>query len=312
MSKAADVISWKTWKWALAGLLAAATTGRSAEPNPAAPSAIVLTRCTLEFEQTTLLGAAQMGVVAEMLVKPGDQVKAGQVLGRLFDAELRAELELRRTEAESDIEIRLGEAKLALAMSKLKASEALGKRNLISTEELTTHKLDARAAELEIEAARHKRHLAVLTSRQVEATILAREFVSPHDAIVVMVNKRKGEAVAPNEPVLRLVGAATVRVTGYVDVGDAWQVRAGQLVRVKAEISGAELPIEDEVFTGRIEYVDPEINAENQTCKVVAIVANTDGLLRAGLEARMELTQDAGPADLSDARRLPLGPNVKR
>jgi cobalt-zinc-cadmium efflux system membrane fusion protein len=312
MSKAADVISQKTWKWTLAALLATAATGRSAEPNSAAPSAIVLSRCTLEFEQTTLLGAAQMGVVSEMLVKPGDRVKAGQVLGRLFDAELRAELELRRTEAQSDIEIRLGEAKLALAMSKLKASEALGKRNLISTEELTTHKLDARAAELEIEAARHKRHLAVLTSRQVEATILAREFVSPHDAIVVLVNKRKGEAVAPNEPVLRLVGAATVRVTGYVDVGDAWQVRAGQLVRVKAEISGAELPIEDEVFTGRIEYVDPEINAENQTCKVVAIVANKDGLLRAGLEACMEIMPDAAPADLSDARRLPLGSDVKR
>jgi RND family efflux transporter MFP subunit len=282
------------------------------EPKPAAPSAIVLSRCTLEFEQTTLLGAAQMGVVSEMLVKPGDQVTVGQVLGRLFDAELRAELDLRRAEAESDIEIRLGEAKLALAMSKLKASEALGKRNLISTEELTTHKLDARAAELEIEAARHKRHLAVLTSRQVEATILTREFVSPHDGIVVMVNKRKGEAVAPNEPVLRLVGAATVRVTGHVDVSDAWQVRAGQLVRVKAEIPGAELPIENEVFTGRIEYVDPEINAENQTCKVVAIVANKDGLLRAGLEARMEITPDAAPADLGDARRLPLDANVRR
>jgi cobalt-zinc-cadmium efflux system membrane fusion protein len=285
-------LSLPTLTCALVAVLAAAAAGwaAAAEPKPERPGSIVLTRCTLEFEQTTLLGAAQMGVVSEMLVKPGDRVKAGQVLGRLFDAELRAELELRRAEAESDIEIRLGEAKLALAMSKLKASEALGKRNLISTEELTTHKLDAQSATLEIEAARHKRHLAVLTSRQVEATILAREFVSPHDGIVVMVLKRKGESVAPNESVLRLVSAETVRVTGYLDVGDAWQVKAGQRVQVKPEVSGAELPIEDEVFAGRIEHVDPEINAENQTCKVVAIVENKGGLLRAGLEARMEIT----------------------
>jgi RND family efflux transporter MFP subunit len=322
MSKGAEAMLRRTWKWPLAAMVAAAVTvslsvlSRSAEPNPdpAAPSPIVLSRCTLEFEQTTLLGAAQMGVVSEMFVKPGDTVKAGQVLGRLFDADVRAELEVRRAEADSDIEVRLGEAKLAVAMSKLKASEALGKRNLISSEELTTHKLDARSATLEIEAAQHKRHLAVLASRQVEASMAAREFVSPHDAIVVMVLKRKGESVAPNESVLRLVGAASVRVTGYLDVADAWQVRAGQLVRVRPEISGAELPIEDEVFTGRIEYVDPEINPENQTCKVVAIVANKGGLLRAGLEARMEITPEAlpPPADLSNARKMPFDPDVKR
>jgi len=146
-----------------------------------------------------LLGAAQLGVVSEILVKPGDRVKAGQVLGRLFDAELRADLELRRAEAESDTDIRLGEAKLALALSKLRASEALSKRNLMSAEELMTHKLDAQTAELEIEAARHRRHIASLASRQVEAMLLSREFVSPHDGIVVTVLKHKGESLAPNE-----------------------------------------------------------------------------------------------------------------
>jgi len=71
-------------------------------------------------------------------------------------------------------------------------------------------------------------------------------------------------------------------VTGFLDIGDVWRTRAGQVVRVTPEISGAELSIEDRVFTGRIEYVDPEINPENQTCKVVAIVENKGGLLRAG------------------------------
>jgi multidrug efflux pump subunit AcrA (membrane-fusion protein) len=240
-----------------------------------------------------------------MLVKPGDRVKAGQVLGRLFDAELRAELELRRAEADNDTDIRLGEAKFALAQSKLKASEALSKRNLISAEELIMHKLDAQSASIEIEAARHRRHVAGLASRQVDAMILSREFVSPHDGIVVMVLKRKGESVAPNESVLRLVNAETVRVTGYLDVGDAWQIGAGQRVRVTPEVSGAELPIEAEVFVGRVEYVDPEISVENQTCKVVALVENKGGLLRAGLEARMEIIPDQASAD-REGRRAPI------
>jgi RND family efflux transporter MFP subunit len=279
--------------------------GRGEEPAPGAGSPIVLSRCTLEFEKTTLLGAAQVGVIYEVLVKPGDRVKAGQVLGRLFDAELRAELDLRRAEADNDTDIRLGEAKLALAQSKLRASEALSKRNLLSAEELMTNKLDAQTAALEIEAARHRRRVAGLASRQVEAMILSREFLCPHDGIVVMVLKNKGEAVAPNEAFIRLVGAETVRVTGYLDVGDAWQVRAGQHVTVRPEISGAELTIEQQVFTGRVEYVDHEINAENQTCKVVAIVENTGGLLRAGLEARMEIGPVEEVLRASDVRRSP-------
>jgi len=298
-------MSCKTLTCAVLLALAAPGAGRGSEPAPGTDSPIVLSRCTLEFEKTTLLGAAQVGVVYEVLVKPGDRVKAGQVLGRLFDAELRAELDLRRAEAENDTDIRLGEAKLALALSKLRASETLSKRNLLSVEELMTNKLDAQTAELEIEAARHRRRIAGLASRQVEAMILSREFLCPHDGIVVMVLKNKGESVAPNEAFIRLVGAETVRVTGFLDVGDAWQVRAGQHVKVRPEISGAELAIEQQVFTGRIEYVDPEINTENQTCKVVAVVKNTDGLLRAGLEARMEIGPDDEPLRASDVRRPP-------
>jgi RND family efflux transporter MFP subunit len=281
--------------------LAAPAAGQVPEPQRSAGGPIVLRRCVLEFERTTLVGAASSGVVQDVLIKPGDHVSAGQVLGRLFDSELRAELELRLAEAGNDTEVRLGEAKLAQAASKLKASEALNKRHLISAEELTEHQLEARTAELEIEAARHRRRLALLTSRQVEAMIHSREFVSAHEGIVVSVLKNKGESIAPNEPVFRVVGVATVRVIGYLDVGDAWQVRAGQSVQVMPEVSGAELPIEQQVFTGRVEYVEPEINLENQTCKVAAIVENKNGLLRAGLEGRMEIYPGAGPSSPKEA-----------
>ena len=42
------------------------------------------------------------GILKECLVEPGDQVKAGQVLGRLEDEDARAELQLREMEANSD------------------------------------------------------------------------------------------------------------------------------------------------------------------------------------------------------------------
>jgi RND family efflux transporter MFP subunit len=256
---------------------------------------ILLRRCILDFEQTAVLGAGASGLIQEILVKPGDRVKAGQVLGRLLDNDLRIELALRTAEAENTAEIRLGELKLAQALNRLKASDLLSKRNMISNEELESHRVDAQSAELELQTARHRHHLAQLAQSQVEVMIQSRAFVSPFDGIVVAVLKNKGESVEPNAPVFRLVGPGTLRVSGFLDVGDAWQVRAGQLVRVSPEIPGAELPVELQVFTGRIVYVEPEVSPENQTCKVVALVENRENLLRGGLEARMEIFANNEP-----------------
>jgi RND family efflux transporter MFP subunit len=277
----------------LAGACCASARGGGADPAsgdaPGPGGTILLRHCILEFDRAALLGSANTGVIQDVLVKPGDRVGAGQVLGRLLDADLRAELVLRIAEADNDTDVRLGELKLLQARSRLKASEVLSKRNMISAEELETHKFAAQSGELELEAARHRRNVARLASRQVEALIRSREFVSPHDGVVVAVLKSKGETVVANDPVFRVVGAERIRVTGSIDVGDAWQVLAGQVVRVTPEISGAELPVEREAFAGRVVYVDPEVSAEHQTCKVIAVVENRAGLLRAGLEARMEI-----------------------
>jgi hypothetical protein len=101
--------------------------------------------------------------------------------------------------------------------------------------------------------------------------------------------KRPGEPVAPNLPVFRIVDVDHLLITGQVDVVDVWRLHAGQSVRVIPEIAGADLAVEREVFVGRIYFIDPHVDALSQTCKVLARCENRNRLLRAGLEARMEI-----------------------
>ncbi len=68
---------------------------RGDEPAPP-PESIVLRRCLLEYERSSILGAPGRGILQECLVRPGDQVEANQLLGRLQDKEARAELECAR------------------------------------------------------------------------------------------------------------------------------------------------------------------------------------------------------------------------
>jgi multidrug efflux pump subunit AcrA (membrane-fusion protein) len=80
-----------------------------------------------------------------------------------------------------------------------------------------------------------------------------------------------------------------MRVTGYLDAGDAWRVRRGQAARITPELEGGDLPIEREAFAGEVTFVDSEIDPKTQTCRVFAEVENRGGLLRSGLECCMEI-----------------------
>lgn len=272
----------------LAGLALGGDETGSSRNSPQAAD-ILLKHCTLEYKKTSLLGANQMGVLEECRVAPGDKVKAGQVLGHLRDEEFRAELDARATQAASDIAIRVAEAKHKLALSQLERTQKLINRNFASIEELSIKTQEEEAERLSIEEARHNKKLAELQRRQMEATIRSREIRSPHDGVVVEVLKVPGQSISGLDSIFRVVDPSELRVTGYLDVIDAWRVRPGQTVKIWADISGAELEIEKEAFTGQVEYVDLLISPESRTCKVTAIVPNREERLRSGLEARVEI-----------------------
>ena len=123
-----------------------------------------------------------------------------------------------------------------------------------------------------------------------KAMVAAREIVSPHDGVIVEVYKNVGEAITFSMPIYKVVAIDRMRVTGYLDVGDAWHVsRQGQAARIAPELEGGDLPIEREVFEGEIAFVDSEIDPKTRTCRIFAEVASRGGLLRSGLECRVEI-----------------------
>ena len=257
---------------------------------------VVLRRCTIDYEQVSSVGASLFGILNECSVEPGSQVKAGQVLGRLVDADARAELELRELAANSDIDIRLNENKEALARNRLNSATALMNRKALSRMDYTQQRLEAEAAGLDVENAKLRRQVAEAQARQARAALRLREFVSPHGGVVTAVLKRRGEPVAPNFPLIKVVDVDHLVVTGLVDVVDVWRIHVGQAVTIIADIAGADLPVEHEVFPGRIVFIDTHIDPMSQSCKVLANCDNRNRLLRAGLEARMEIPVGPGTA----------------
>lgn len=299
-----------------AALTFAIVGSETARPEPPDPSAetLVVRRGLIEYEFRTELGSPAYSALQDCLVKAGDRVKAGQVLGRLQDGEARAEVALREAEAASDIEVRVSEARSALAAAKLQRTASLIRRNASSQEEYAQHKQEAATAALEVEQSKHKRKIAGFQLQQAKATLGTRALVSPHDGVVTAVLRRKGESVAPHDPIFQVVDTSEIRVVGQVDVTEAWRLQVGQPVRVIAEVAGAELEVEQKVFPGVISFIDAQIDPMTRTCKIFVRAPNPGGELKAGLEARVEIDPtpdpqpEAAPADTP--RRVPTAPKA--
>jgi len=283
------MINFGFWITGLLVVLPPAPRSQEGESPGVGAVPLVLSHCTTDYVRSTLLGAVLPGILQDCLVQPGDRVKAGQVLGRIQDREARAEMELRRAQAESDVDIRLKEAKHERTLIRLKASESLHKRNMMSYDMFSLDRLDETIARLDVENAKLNRRLAQLQLAQSQATVGAREIVATHDGVVVTVFKHAGEAVTPIMPIFQVVDPDRIQIVGSLDVQDATRVRCGQAVRVSPVVGGAELEIESARFAGRITFVNVVIDAKTQTCRVFAEVDNREGRLRAGLSARMEI-----------------------
>jgi RND family efflux transporter MFP subunit len=181
--------------------------------------------------RTIAIAAPSGGIAAEVLVEPGQAVRAGAALIRLDDALLRTQqaqreagvLVARAQQAEA-------EASLAQARAQLRIAEAVPDRRAISTEELTKRRSEvalqaAKLATAQAQVASAEAQLQAAGTEVERATLRA-----PVDAVVLQVNTRPGEFVPANRldtPVLMLGGAGPPHLRVQVDENDAWRVQPG-------------------------------------------------------------------------------------
>ena len=274
--------------------------GRSIQAAPpvkeSSRDAVVIQHCEVTYEKSTIVsghtGAGTHLPLRECLVRLGDRVKAGQVLGRLADRELRTQLARLKVEAQSDIEIRLAEARRDELIHKLKRIEKLrGKSQggYVSDEEYETARIQVETARLTVEDAKYKHDIAAMECKATEVQILSREIVAPHDGYIVEIFKKPGETVVAGQPVFHIVDADRLRVTAYSNLADYTKIRAGQRIEITPELVAADPLAPPRKLEGKIFFVDRQIDPKSQTCRIVAEVDNHDVGLAAGLEVRMTI-----------------------
>jgi len=151
------------------------------------------------------LSFVQPGRIAEIHVKEGDAVKAGDVLVQLDDAADQVRLAQLRAESENLTHIQAAEASLAQKRVDLKKLETAAERNAATELEVEHAKLDVRIADLSLKVAIFEHEQAQRKHEEAKIQVDNMSLKSPIYGTIEKIDVEVGESVNALDIAARVV-----------------------------------------------------------------------------------------------------------
>jgi Cu(I)/Ag(I) efflux system membrane fusion protein len=115
---------------------------------------------------------------------------------------------------------------------------------------------------------------------QAERTV---DYYAPFDGYVMELSVRQGSAIAPGATLFQLADLKTVWISAEVPEAQAAWIKSGDLIQVEVPA----LP--GEHFSGKVDYLYPELTQATRTLKARIVVKNPGNRLRPGMFAKAQL-----------------------
>ncbi len=266
---------------------------KASNANP--ESSITVNNCRIKLIDRVILGSDRPGVLEFVEPNEGELVKKGQVIAALKSDALQAAKATAKKKATNDIEIRYSQKARDTAYVELEMNLDINKRvrNTISKLDIKRLTLNAEKSDLQIEQAQLEFEMNKLQLNEIDAQIEETKIIAPFDGIVTKKFRSTGEVVRHGDEVLELVSTKRVKVESYVNIEDTWMFQVGTPVEVQLDIPGVRLPIEEKTYTGKIIFIDVEVEPiHGKSIRVWAEVENRDNDLKAGYMATMKILTD--------------------
>jgi RND family efflux transporter MFP subunit len=217
------------------------------------------------------------GYLQAVHFRDGDLVRAGQLLFTIDQRPARAQLDLARAQ------LARAEATLVNARTELARSRALAANRAASVEEVEQRQAAVRAGQADVAAGR-------ANMRSQSLTLGFTRVLAPISGRISDRRVDPGNAVIADQTVLTEI-VSTAPLHFAFDGSEALLLRyqrqngasLGSEVRIRLQDEG------QYAHAGRLDFLDPEINAGAGTIRARAIVPNPDGFLRPGMFGHLRL-----------------------
>jgi RND family efflux transporter MFP subunit len=199
------------------------------------------------------------GIVAEIPLKAGQRVKAGDVLLKLDDAQAKIAVELART-------------KLADARRTVERYTALLTRNAVAEVTTDTARTALQTAELELQ--------------QAQESLAERTILAPFDGVLGIPQVDVGDRVSETTAIASLDDRSTVIVAFTVP-----EIYLGRL-EVGQKITATNAGLRGQEFEGEITEINSRVDVATRSIRVRALLSNAADALRGGMSFQVVLTLD--------------------
>src|SRR5215471_8081149 len=246
------------------------------------------------------------GIVRDVFIEIGHEIKAGQVLVQIDTRELqfaldRAESSLRQNEAQIGIvdgspelppddeisSVRTAAASLQDAKNNLARAQSLNARGLVSKADLDTLATRLKVADAQYGAAIDAVHAikATLQDRRAAYELAKKKLADAQIRAPVtgMISERlvqRGEYLRANTQVATIVEVSSLKLKSAVQEKYAGLIRGELLVIFNVE------PYPNQTFTGKIAYISPATDQITRTFADEVLVDNSSRKLRPGFFAQ--------------------------
>jgi membrane fusion protein (multidrug efflux system) len=213
---------------------------------------------SIEANEQVEIRSEVSGIVEGIYFQEGSSVSKGQVLFKVNDLELRAQL----TQAST---------KEGLASENERRAKLLLQKEAISQEEYDVARADYKSAQAQ--------------SQLIKAQIAKTSVRAPFSGKIGLRSISPGTYITPTLLVAKLVNIGRLKITFSIPEKYASQVKMNSYLTFK--VAGS-----TESYTAKVYAIEPEVEIATRTLKVRAIAENKDGKLLPGTFANVELPLD--------------------
>jgi HlyD family secretion protein len=219
--------------------------------------------------QEAVIGAEAQGLrLIEVRVNIGDRVRAGDVLARLQDDTVRAEL------AQAEAALAESTAAAEEAGAQAERARTLQQQGFFSAAQLTQALSAEAGARARVQSARALLRLQTLRLAQTVVRAPDAGLVSARQATV-------GSVVSPGTELFRLIRQGRLEWRAEVMAAELGRIRVGAPVRLTAA-SG-------QILQGRVRVIAPSLDPQTRNALVYVDLIGPPGSARAGMFARGEI-----------------------
>lgn len=238
------------------------------------------------------------GVVQQLNVKPGDTVKAGQVLLELRDEEGKVLIERTRLKAGNDVQVRAAKENMELAQLEESRVKELLAKNAAAPFDAKKTETQAKVKALEVQLAQQE---------DADNQLLLQQYIKRHEQYLLkapmagtieQIGVREGEGVEANKPILRMVVTNPLWVDTAVPTRQTLRLKVGDAAWVTyKDIEGHAAPVE-----GKVIHLASVAEGASETRLVRVEIANPD-MLPAGSHVSVTFAKPAG--DVAKTKEAP-------